>query len=432
MKRIRSLISFILISVIILSSQSFVFSASALEVFEDSFSKEYLGDVNSDGLVTAVDARMILRYTAGLVELDEKSMQYADCNEDGEVTAVDARIVLQVTAGLIKPVNPYERELNELREKWVKDIFNKVSYDETSADLKWLVDDIGVRSWWDLTQNNAGGEIYKKLISYGYTSTNCKKIEFRHNDVKGINLLATIPTAKENPDILLFVTHYDTVRNVSGAVDNASGVVTLLQMAKIFLQSGKDYGVEIRFLFTAGEEQYFYGARNYARSLPEAEKSRHKIVFNVDMTAKPNDNYKPGEKYYLTVSTEPVETDLYVPSVAKGNIGSIAIDSAKAMLGDIGEDGYYSPVRAGISDIIPFRAEGMETVSLSWRCIDAQRSKGADFDLACPPNNHLPEDNMENTDVDSLYNTTRLTVCAAAKLICPYMDELQLKNDGEN
>ena len=260
-------------------------------------------------------------------------------------------------------------------------------------------------------------------LNYKSLTKNCKKIEFRHNDVKGINLLATVPTAKENPHILLFVAHYDTVRGTGGAVDNSSGTVTLLQMAKIFLQSGKDYGVELRFLFTAGEEQYFYGARNYVNSLNKADIERHRIVFNIDMSAKPNDNYKPGEKYYLSVSTEPVSTDLYFSPAAKENAGSIAVDNAKEMIGNIGEDGYYSPIRAGISDIIPFRAAGMIAVSLSWRCIDAERSKGAEYDLACPPNNHLPEDNLENTDIQSLYDTTRLAMCATGQLIYPYMDE---------
>lgn len=425
MKYIRTLISIILVSTIIFSSQSFIFSASALDVeSEDILKKYYLGDVNLDGAVTAGDARMILQHTAGLIELDEEFMLYADCNEDGDVTAGDARVALQVTAGLVEPQYPDEKlSEEEVCEKWLKDISSEVSYDEVSADLKWLAEDIGIRNWWDLTQNNAAEEIYNKLISYGYTSKICEKIEFSHNDVKGINLLATVPTAEENADILLFVAHYDTVRGTGGAVDNASGTVTLLQMAKIFLQSGEDYGVEIRFLFTAGEEQYFYGARNYVNSLLEEDKERHKVVFNIDMSAKPNDNYKPGEKYYLSVSTEPVSTDLYFPPAAKENIGSIAVDNAKDMIGNIGEDGYYSPVRAGISDIIPFRAAGMDAVSLSWRCIDAERSKGAEYDLACPPNNHLPEDNLENTDIQSLYDTTRLAMCAAAHLICPYIDE---------
>lgn len=427
MKHIRFFISAVLISAIVFSSQSFVLSTSALEIFDDYsiFEKYYFGDVNFDNMVTAVDARIILQHTAGLVELDEKALYYADCNEDGNVTAVDARVVLQVTAGLSEPQYPGENPSSQEddRTKWLRELASEVSYDEVGADLKWLVEEIGVRSWWDSTQNNAAKEIYKKLCSYGYTDKNCVQKEFGFNGVKGINLIATVPTAKKNSDVLLFVAHYDTVRNVSGAIDNASGTVTLLQMAKIFLQSDKDYGVEIRFLFTAGEEQFFYGARNYVSSLSQAEKSRHKMVFNIDMSAKPNDNYKPGEKYYLAVSTEPVETDLYSPTKAKANSGSIAVDSAKTLLGDLGEDGYYSPVRAGKTDMVPFRATGMDAITLSWRCIDPERSSGADYDLACPPNNHLVEDNVENTDIMSLYDTTRLATVAAAQLMHLYMEE---------
>lgn len=426
MKQIRFLVSLFLISAILFSSQNFIFSASTTDNSDSdvNIEKHYLGDVNMSGTVTALDARMILQYTAGLTELDENEQYYADCNEDGKVTAIDARVVLQVVAGLVEPQYPGEQpSQEELREKWLKEIFSEVSYDEVSADLKWLVEDIGIRNWWDESQNNAAEEIYKKLQSYGYTSKNCEKIEFIHNDITGVNLLATVPTADENADVLLFVAHYDTVRGTGGAVDNASGTVTLLQMAKIFLQSGKDYGVEIRFLFTAGEEQLFYGARNYVSSLLDDEKERHKIVFNIDMSAKPNDNYAPGEKYYLAVSTEPVATDLYFSPAAEANIGSLAVDNAKTLLGDIGEDGYYSPVRAGNTDMVPFRAAGMDAITLSWRCIDAERSLGAEHDLACPPNNHLPEDNMANTDINSLYNTTKLSVGAAAQLICPYINE---------
>lgn len=425
MKHIRFLVSIVLILAIVFSSQSFIFSASAVDDSDEVVSvNNYLGDVNLDGAVTAVDARMILQHTAGLIELDENALCYADCNEDGNVSAIDARVVLQITAGLVKPQYPGEGpSQEELREKWLTEISSQVSYDEVSADLKWLVEDIGIRNWWDSSQNNAAEELYKKLCSYGYTSENCEKIEFIHNDITGVNLLATVPTVKENADVLLFVAHYDTVRGTGGAVDNASGTVTLLQMAKIFLQSGKDYGVEIRFLFTAGEEQSYYGSRNYVNSLTDEEKAQHKFVFNIDMSAKPTDDYAPGVEYFLTVSTEPVATDFYFSPAAEKNIGSIAVDNAKALLGHLGEDGYYSPVRAGKTDMIPFRMVGIDALTLSWRCIDAERSFGAEYDLACPPNNHLPEDNMENVDIMSLYNTTRLSVGAAAQLICPYVEE---------
>ncbi len=420
MKHIRFLVSLILVFAIVFSSQCFTLFASAL----DSSNKTYLGDVNFDNAVTAVDARMILQNTAGLIELDEKSAFYADCNEDGAVTAIDARAVLQVTAGLVEPQYPSDKTAQEdLKEKWLNEITSKVDYDEVVSDLQWIVEELGVRSWWDKTQNNAADELYKRLFALGYTKKNCEKIKFVHNGVEGVNLLATVSTAKENHDVLLFVTHYDTVRGVAGAVDNASGVATLLQMAKIFLQSDKDYGVELRFLFTAGEEQSYYGARNYANSLLESEIAQHKFVFNIDMTVKPKASYKPDEKYYLTVSTEPVATDLYFSPAAKENAGSVAVDRAKALLGNLGEEGYYSPIRAGKNDTIPFRLLGIDALTLSWRTIDAERSYGAEHDFACPSITHSTDDNMKNVDVKSLYDTTRLAVGAAAQLICPYVDE---------
>ncbi len=420
MKRVRFLISLSLVFAIIFSSQGLLLSASAT----DATNSTYLGDVNFDNSVSAIDARMILQHTAGLIELQENSLYYADCNSDGAVTAIDARMVLQVTAGLAKPQYPNDDTTqNALKEKWLNEITDKVDYDELVSDLKWIVEELGVRSWWDKTQNSAADELYKRLYAFGYTRKNCEKINFIHDGIEGVNLLATVPTSKENPDVILFVAHYDTVREVAGAVDNASGVATLLQMAKIFLQSNKDFGVELRFLFTAGEEQSYYGARNYASSLSDEEKSKHKFVFNIDMTAKPKNEYNPDEKYYITVSTEPVATDLYFSPAAQENDGSLAVDQAKALLGNLGEEGYYSPIRAGKNDTIPFRLLGIDALTLSWRSIDAQRSYGAEHDFACPSITHTTDDNMENVDFKSLYDMTRLAVGAAAQLICPYVEE---------
>ncbi len=58
------------------------------------------GDVNADGNVTAVDARIVLQTVAGLRTLTEAETKVADMNEDGSITAVDARIILQMVAGL--------------------------------------------------------------------------------------------------------------------------------------------------------------------------------------------------------------------------------------------------------------------------------------------------------------------------------------------
>ena len=62
-----------------------------------------MGDVNYDGKVTAVDARLCLQAVAspdyGLSSLLPQS-NAADVNNDGKITAVDARIMLQDVAGM--------------------------------------------------------------------------------------------------------------------------------------------------------------------------------------------------------------------------------------------------------------------------------------------------------------------------------------------
>ncbi len=58
------------------------------------------GDANGDGKVTAVDARVVLQYSAGLIGLSTEQLKNLDVNEDGKVSAVDARSILQIAAGL--------------------------------------------------------------------------------------------------------------------------------------------------------------------------------------------------------------------------------------------------------------------------------------------------------------------------------------------
>ena len=61
-----------------------------------------LGDANLDGQITAADARIILRISAKLDNLEDKNItvEVIDVNFDGTVTASDARTVLRVAAKL--------------------------------------------------------------------------------------------------------------------------------------------------------------------------------------------------------------------------------------------------------------------------------------------------------------------------------------------
>ena len=65
-----------------------------------AFADGLRGDVDGNGSITAVDARLILQAVAGLKTAEDT--YFYDINSDGSVSAVDARIVLQIVAGLME------------------------------------------------------------------------------------------------------------------------------------------------------------------------------------------------------------------------------------------------------------------------------------------------------------------------------------------
>ena len=62
--------------------------------------QEVHGDADCNGLVTAIDAALVLQFGAGLIS-HVACVQAADANRDGHVNAVDAALILQFGAGLL-------------------------------------------------------------------------------------------------------------------------------------------------------------------------------------------------------------------------------------------------------------------------------------------------------------------------------------------
>ncbi|MCI0855945.1 MAG: hypothetical protein J4N98_04590 [Chloroflexi bacterium] len=58
------------------------------------------GDVNGDGGINAIDAALVLQFSAGLLPA-LPSFDRADVNGDGSVNAIDAALILQFSAGLL-------------------------------------------------------------------------------------------------------------------------------------------------------------------------------------------------------------------------------------------------------------------------------------------------------------------------------------------
>ncbi len=92
--------SFLLSVSVILSLFAVNVSAADDEENGKDITDYILGDVDSDGRVTAMDARLTLRVVAGLDRLLSINFSAADYNKDGQLNASDARYILRHAAGL--------------------------------------------------------------------------------------------------------------------------------------------------------------------------------------------------------------------------------------------------------------------------------------------------------------------------------------------
>lgn len=415
--KFKRLLAFVIALVTIIDASIFAYAAA------------YKGDVDDSGSVGSSDALIILQYSVGLIE--KIDMKKADMDGNSKINSSDALLVLQTSIGLIDlvdlesddPGTPVEPPVEPPvivktpKEIYLESFTGGVNNDTVYKNLSYLCDSIGSRYDTYSTVNTAYNYIYSTLSGYGFSGANLKSDSFYYNNTLLKNIYSIIPTSVANPDVILFCAHYDSAPDGRGAVDNASGVCTVLEIARIMKSMKKDFGKEIRFCFFAGEEVGYYGAYRYCNyvsastSTSPASIGRHKFVLNVDMAAHPTAN----KNWYLCVSTEPL-TSTYAYRKAVSNYTSNSVDAAKKYVGSCGEYKYYSPVTAGMHDLLPFRKNNVAGATLSWREVDSSRSGGTDYNLASPSIIHTSSDTVKNTDLNSLYKTVNLVAATAAEV----------------
>lgn len=80
---------------------------------------------------------------------------------------------------------------------------------------------------------------------------------------------------------VIYSAHYDTTTDNIGAFDNASGVCSLLETARVLQDAKLPYN--IKFVFFDSEEYYLQGSRHFVYALNEEEMKNIYANFNVDM-----------------------------------------------------------------------------------------------------------------------------------------------------
>jgi len=135
-----------------------------------------------------------------------------------------------------------------------------------------LSEQIGSRPAGSIRESQTGDYIVQKLGEYGYT---VEEQPFTMADGLGSrNIIASKPGRREGYTIILGA-HYDSPQS-KGAIDNATGVGALLELARVFSEKKLDF--TLKFVFFGGNKpggspaERFQGSRYFVEALGTLEK----------------------------------------------------------------------------------------------------------------------------------------------------------------
>ena len=97
------------------------------------------------------------------------------------------------------------------------------------------------------------------------------------------NLIATIPGTKSN-EVICFTAHYDSVKFSTGAYDNGTGSVTIMELLRYYKENPPKR--TLKFIWCGSEEMGLLGAHAYVNNHAE-ELENYLLCLNVDMTGVP-------------------------------------------------------------------------------------------------------------------------------------------------
>jgi aminopeptidase YwaD len=108
-------------------------------------------------------------------------------------------------------------------------------------------------------------------------------VDSEKRDEKSYNIVAEVKGSKNPDEIVLVGGHYDSMPGIDGASDNAAGTAMVMELARIFSETGCDR--TLRFIAFGNEEMGIYGSYNYAQKLKQDkdEAEKVKLCVNIDV-----------------------------------------------------------------------------------------------------------------------------------------------------
>lgn len=282
-----------------------------------------------------------------------------------------------------------------------KIFLNRVDKNRAMEHVKVLSEEIGHRVAGTNEEYEAALYIADEFEKLGY-DVKIQEFDFINsgNKTTSWNVIASMKPwtngnkedVNDSDDIVHVTAHYDSVLNAPGANDNASGVASILEIAKSM--KNMDIDKEVRFIACGSEEVGLKGSNAYVNNLTDEEKERSVGNFNLDMVATA---YSPCSELavYTYNQGENIITDAM--KLAGEKLSNISNDTVEYN----GE--YDGPM--GSSDHVPFANVGIPSALF----INVDPDKKSDPRSAIEPYYHKPEDHTGNISIDRLERSIKLT-----------------------
>lgn len=226
------------------------------------------------------------------------------------------------------------------------DVANQVSQTNITNNLT-EYEGLGVKRRGTTALQNTLNWLKNKYTSYGYSASQIVEDSYTYNGSPATvkNLIVTKVGSVYPNTYVIVCGHYDSITG-TGTNDNGSGVVSILEMARLLQNVPTEYS--IKFINFSGEEDGLYGSQHYVASIVNGTtpKMDIRLVFNLD---------EVGGDASKVNNTITCEKDMNgTPSTNNAASATITNELITCV-------GLYSPLqtfldRAYASDYMPFQA----------------------------------------------------------------------------
>lgn len=160
------------------------------------------------------------------------------------------------------------------------DIANQVSQTNITNNLK-AYEALGVKYRNTAALENTYQWLVTKYKSYGYTDLQISTDTYSYSGATCKNLIVTKQGTVYPNTYIIVCGHYDSITG-TGTNDNGSGVVSILEMARLLKNVNTEYS--IKFINFSGEEDGLKGSKHYVSAVVNGTRPKMSIrlVFNLD------------------------------------------------------------------------------------------------------------------------------------------------------